>query len=69
MKQKHVKLSISWPTATVLVGVVAGLTISWAVAPEHRAEILAALGAGGAALLAAMRPLLEHREGSASDEP
>lgn len=63
---KRVQPAISWPTATVLVSVVAALATAWAVAPEHRAELLTALGAGGAALLAAMRPIISK---GASDEP
>lgn len=49
---------ISWQTVTVLVTVIAAVVIVWVVSPEHRGDILAALGVLGPMLLAFMRPML-----------
>lgn len=49
---------ISWQTVTVLVAVIAAVVIVWVVSPEHRGDILAALGVLGPMLLAFMRPAL-----------
>lgn len=49
---------ISWPTAAVLVAVIAAIVVVWVTSPDHRGDILGAIGALGALLLAVMRPML-----------
>lgn len=49
---------LEWPTAVVLVAVLAALVAVWITAPDHRGDILAAIGGGGAAVLALMRALI-----------
>lgn len=49
---------ISWPTAAVLVAVIAATVTVWVTSPDHRGDILAALAVIGPALLALMRPML-----------
>lgn len=49
---------ISWPTAAVLVAIIAAIVVVWVTSPDHRGDILAALGTVGALLLAIMRPML-----------
>lgn len=49
---------ISWQTASVLIAVIAAIVIVWVTSPDHRGDILAALGTVGALLLAVMRPML-----------
>lgn len=49
---------ISWQTAAVLIAVIAAIVIVWVTSPDHRGDILAALGTIGALLLAVMRPML-----------
>jgi hypothetical protein len=49
---------IEWPTVAVLGLVLAALVVVWVTGPEHRGDILAALGTVGALLLAVMRPML-----------
>ena len=39
---------IEWPTAIVLVAVIAAIVAVWITAPDHRGDILAALGTAGA---------------------
>lgn len=53
---------ISWPTAAVLVAIIAAIVAVWVTGPEHRGDILAALGILGPALLALMRPMLRGGE-------
>jgi hypothetical protein len=48
---------LEWPTAVVLVAVIAAIVAVWVTAPDHRGDILAALGTAGAAVLALMREL------------
>jgi hypothetical protein len=48
---------LEWPTAVVLVAVIAAIVAVWITAPDHRGDILAALGTTGAAVLALMRAL------------
>lgn len=48
---------IEWPTAIVLVAVIAAIVAVWITAPDHRGDILAALGTAGAVVLALMRAL------------
>ncbi len=48
---------IEWPTALVLVAVIAAIVAVWITAPDHRGDILAALGTAGAVVLALMRAL------------
>ncbi len=49
---------ISWPTAAVLVAIIAATVTVWVTSPDHRGDILAALAVIGPALLALMRPML-----------
>ena len=49
---------ISWQTAAVLIAVIAAIVIVWVTSPDHRSDILAALGTIGALLLAVMRPMM-----------
>ena len=54
---------ISWPTAAVLVAVIAAVVTVWIVSPEHRGDILAAPGGLRPPLLAVMRPRLPRGGG------
>lgn len=49
---------ISWQTAAVLIAVIAAIVVVWVTSPDHRGDLLAALGTLGALLLAVMRPML-----------
>ena len=49
---------IEWPTAAVLVAVIALIGLVWWSAPDHRGDILAAVGGAGALVLAVMRGLM-----------
>lgn len=50
---------IEWPTAAVLLGVLASMTAVWALAsPEQRADLLTGVGALGSVVLAVMRAML-----------
>lgn len=48
---------IEWPTAAVLVAVIAAIVTVWVTSPDHRGDILAVLGTVGAIVLAVMRAL------------
>lgn len=53
---------ISWPTAAVLVAVLAAIVAVFALAPpDERLELLGMIGGGGAVVLATLRPLIAAR--------
>lgn len=55
---------IEWPTAVVLLGVLASMTAVWALAsPEQRADLLTGVGALGSVVLAIMRAMLTRPPG------
>lgn len=58
---------IEWPTAAVLVALIAAIVAVWVTGPEHRGDILAGLGVCGGAVLAIMRALIST--GVAPSEP
>lgn len=54
---------IEWPTAAVLLGVLASMTAVWALAsPEQRADLLTGIGAAGSVMLAIMRAILSRQD-------
>lgn len=58
---------IEWPTAAVLIALIAAIVAVWVTGPEHRGDILAGLGVCGGAVLALMRALIST--GVAPSEP